>query len=158
MHVNSDILLRLLLATSVLAIVGCGKSKKPQKTDMPSITKTAEVNLLKDGQSGAAILYRSKLYRMDIKGDCGANADGAYLTWATTQNADGDIDGEAPTMLINREGNWSIIDFYEPQSKKIVRVYREGAERLSFDNGVLKFSGELNPSQGDYVEIDIKCP
>lgn len=136
----------------LLAMTMCSRSKETSEENEPATA----IPLLTE--PGAVVLYRSKLYHMDILDDCGASADGTYRTWAVTRSAVGEIEPNEPHMLAMRDGNWSIIDFLLDEESSIIRVYRQDDERVAFVDRVLTFKGQTSTQLKDYIEVEIRCP
>ncbi len=145
----------LLVAFLVLALLI--RKPAPEDANM-SGSEAFALKLLEPGASGAALLYRSKTYFMDVLDVCGTASDGTYTTWAITRDEAGEVLKAGPQMLALRQGDWSIIDFLPDEVSQIIRVYREGDERLFFNDGVLTYAGPVSTEPHDYVEVEVRCP
>ena len=139
-----------IIAVVALFLASCSK-KDAADTGAPS----ADGSL---ATFDAFIEYDGRRYEMFVPGDCGAEPDGTYLTWAVTLDDDGKVVGNQAHMYAMRRAHWSVIDFYYPEEDRIVRVYREGGERFGFEDGVLEFEGELGAGLTETAHIRIECP
>lgn len=144
-------MLRIMsLAAAALALAACGA-----KTDVDEATPGAT----DPGNTMDAFLeYKGKRYDLVVPGECGARPDGTYLTWAVSLGADGQPDPDATHLYAMREAHWSVIDFYLPDEDKITRIYRDGPNRIAFENGVLDFAGELGAGLTATAKVHIDCP
>lgn len=110
------------------------------------------------GEYDALVEYRGERFEMVVPGDCGARSDGTYLTWAITMDAAGEPDPDAAHLYAMRTPEWSVIDFYYPPNESIVRIYREGRNRIDFKEGELDFDGELGAGLTEKATVRIECP
>lgn len=144
-------MLRIIcLAAAALALAACG-AKNDVDEATPGATDPGTT-------SNAYIEYNGKRYDLSVSGECGARPDGTYLTWAVSIGADGQPDPDAAHLYAMREAHWSVIDFYSPDDDKTIRIYRDGRDRIAFENGVLDFAGELGAGLTATATVHIDCP
>ncbi len=143
------------LAAAMLLLSACGADTDVEET-VPAAADPQAADIRK--AADAYIEYNGKRYELAVSGDCGARPDGTYLTWAVTLDANGEPVPDDVHLYAMRQAHWSVIDFYSPDNDKIIRIYREGSERISFEDGVLDFSGELGAGLTDEAKVHIACP
>jgi hypothetical protein len=139
-----------ILAAAIHLLSACGGK--------PDVEETVSTAAEPEKTADSYIEYNGKRYELTAAGDCGARPDGTYLTWAVTLDADGEPDRDGAHLYAMREAHWSLIDFYSPDDDKIIRIYREGRERFSFEDGVLDFAGELGAGLAAMAKVRIVCP
>ena len=138
------------MALVTLALAACGADDDRNNE--------ADVTASDTTPSDAYIEFRGRHYDMTVRGKCGTEPDGTYLTWAVTPDSSGNLIPDAPHMYAMRRANWSVIDVYWPDDDSIVRIYREGRDRFGFENGVLTFEGELGAGLTETAKVQIVCP
>lgn len=138
------------LTAVALALTACGA-----KTDVDEVAPGATEP---GSTTNAYIEYNGKRYDLSVSGECGARPDGTYLTWAVSLGADGQPDPNEAHLYAMREAHWSVIDFYSPDDDKIIRIYRDGRDRIAFENGTLDFAGELGAGLTATAKVHIDCP
>lgn len=132
-----------------LVFLGCGK----EAGDVASVPAASQPR-----PTDASFEFEGESSELAVLGDCGPAADGSFKTWAVTLDADGTPLPDGPHLLALSEGNWSVIDFYPGQGEQIIRVYREGADKLRFADGVLEFDGALGAGLTEKARARIVCP
>jgi len=137
------------VALITLAIFGCDNKVEDEAGS------TADAQL---PQTDASFQFRGESFELAVTGDCGPAADGTYKTWAFTLDADGAPIPDGPHLLALSEANWAVIDFYPGQGEQIMRVYREGKNKLEFVDGVLEFDGPLGAGLTENASVKIVCP
>lgn len=139
-----------LFVTGVFILASCDESPELESATPPS----AEA----PGDDTTYIEFNGKRYELAVLDNCGPRADGTYLTWVVSLDADGKPDHDAAHFYAMREAHWSVIDFYVPDEDRIVRMYREDDERPAFKDGVLEFAGELGAGLTEKISGRIICP
>lgn len=106
----------------------------------------------------AAVEFQGASYDLVGVGECGARPDGTFSTWAFKLDADGEPLLDGPQLHALADENWSVIDFYSGNNDGVVRIYRDGADKLRFENGVLEFAGALGAGLTEEARVTITCP
>lgn len=138
----------LVALACVLATVAC-ENKSEDTASSSDVVRSFD----------AFIEINNKRYEMVVPGNCGANSDGTYLTWAVTLDAEGHLEVNEPHMYAASEAHWSVIDFYAPrENDRVFRIYRDGRDKFGFKDGVLEFEGELGAGLTEQARVRFVCP
>lgn len=135
------------------ATVGCGDRSGEEAGDAsPGLAQQAAAS------AGASVQFRGKVYDLTVAGQCGPVESGRFRVWAVTPGSDGAPLPDAPHLLALADDDWSVVDFYPGQGEEVVRIYRDGAQKLGFEDGVLDFDGELGAGLTEKASVTIECP
>jgi len=106
----------------------------------------------------ASLEFRGVQFDLVGVGECGARPDGNYSTWAFTLDADGKPLPKGPQLHALADEDWSVIDFYLGDNDGVRRIYRDGTDKLRFEDGVMRFEGELGAGLTEQARVTITCP
>lgn len=140
-----------MTVVALLALVCLGCENEPR--DAPNESSAVGVTPL----GTVAIEYRGVSYDLVAVGECGPRPDGSYSTWAVTLDSNSQPLPKGPQIHALSKQDWSVIDFYSPDEGRVVRIYRQGEEKLVFEGGVLEFEGELGAGDDEKAQARITC-